>query len=402
MIAPFFRWLHATTPRGDFLAIAVTVSLAIELLYFILIWTGTFPDPELFRTFRFVWLLVSAVSYGSFRASAFHPLLDADYRRWLELSPWRAGKPLPSGPITLVAQDLVLLLALLGLYHELEWRLILFPCAFLVGFQFTSALLLWFTNHWGFAYLIGFGLGTAILFRDKFDILLGLLCVNYGVNLWGINRSLQTFPWKLGWRMECRSFKEAEEQKEKRSLGWPFDALSPESPALLIQKHDGICSSLLLGWLALTLTLVIPMRFEGWMVCLALTSYGMMFGCLFRIGVYVHTCYSPISLLGRISTRRWIIPRFDVIFVAPLLAVLTSGSFITIAILRLVALHVPGNRFKILTPDWQISLLFGTAITFYFLIQFTLGPSVNRWKLVGHHRTVFSPTGNKKLNFIEL
>src|SRR5262249_30265485 len=44
-------------------------------------------------------LVIAAIAYGVYRVVAFHPFYRADYRAWLEWTPWSSRKPLPIGPV---------------------------------------------------------------------------------------------------------------------------------------------------------------------------------------------------------------------------------------------------------------------------------------------------------------
>jgi hypothetical protein len=91
-----------------------------------------------------------------------------------------------------------------------------------------------------------------------------------------------------------------------------------------------------------------------------------------RIFVYLVGYFPPISTMGRVFTGRLIVPGYDVIFLAPLISVVTA--------LALMA--------------WMKDQGFGggavaaSGMTVFFLIILNSGPSLSKWRLTGSHRLV--------------
>jgi hypothetical protein len=92
-----------------------------------------------------------------------------------------------------------------------------------------------------------------------------------------------------------------------------------------------------------------------------------------RIVIYVAGYAPPISIFGRVATGRWIIPGYDVVFIAPLAAVaaawliMLTGEAAGIAI----ALYAP--------------LAAGAAVW----LALALPPRRETWQLTGHHRIAY-------------
>jgi hypothetical protein len=102
--------------------------------------------------------------------------------------------------------------------------------------------------------------------------------------------------------------------------------------------------------------------------------------CGIRLSIYCGSCRPPISLAGRLATRRFVIPGYDQIFVAPLLVLLIGIAG------PLILWHCEAND----------SLTAG--ITMFAMVAVTLGmgPTLGLWQLTGEHRiTVRSPRRSK-------
>ena len=103
-------------------------------------------------------------------------------------------------------------------------------------------------------------------------------------------------------------------------------------------------------------------------------------GCLLaggRLLAYTIGYMPPISFWGRVRTFRWIIPRYDVIFVAPLL------------ILALVAT-------LFWEPVWDIrpGRILAAITAGYVFIALGFPPTLEEWRLTGSHRII--PTVQKQ------
>src|SRR5262249_12037823 len=91
-----------------------------------------------------------------------------------------------------------------------------------------------------------------------------------------------------------------------------------------------------------------------------------------RLSLYLSGYLPPISIWGRLTTGRWIIPGYDKVFVAPLLAV-GLAAWMSTEILN-----------RNLDPRVYVPM-----VTFVFLAIFLgMGPSLKAWRLTGNHRIV--------------
>jgi hypothetical protein len=89
-----------------------------------------------------------------------------------------------------------------------------------------------------------------------------------------------------------------------------------------------------------------------------------------RIIVYCAVLHPPISLAGRVATGRFFIPRYDLVFVAPIVAPIAGW-------LVFRALQIDG-----FTQSLPIASGLGVAL----FILLAGGPGVRSWALTGHHR----------------
>jgi len=158
------------------------------------------------------------------------------------------------------------------------------------------------------------------------------------------------------------------DRMRRNILGWPFDTIRPRDVAASISYRDGLMVSLLAGWwMFVILERIEPQaRFGG--------NFVLAFICQFaiagRIGTYCWGYAPPINLWGRIFTLRWIIPGYDYVFLAPLLAAGVTGAGISVQ------------------PLWKAPVEIAAPVTLalMFIVTLTSAPTLERWRLTGKHR----------------
>ena len=101
------RWLRVVLPHWLWPAtILVIVQACVSAYYWR--WNGNpWRQPEELEPLVFL-LGLSLLLYGQYRVIAFHPLWRREYFAWLRETPWHRSRPLPLGPVHLVAQDVVI------------------------------------------------------------------------------------------------------------------------------------------------------------------------------------------------------------------------------------------------------------------------------------------------------
>src|SRR5262249_26299220 len=151
-------------------------------------------------------------------------------------------------------------------------------------------------------------------------------------------------------------------------LGWPFDCIRPRDVAASISYRDGLMLSLLAGWWVFVVFQRVgsPARVGGDLVL----GFICRFARAGRIGTYCWGYAPPISLWGRIFTLRWVIPGYDYVFLAPLLAAGVTGAGISVQ------------------PLWKAPVEIAAPVTLalMFIVTLTSAPTPERWRLTGKHR----------------
>jgi hypothetical protein len=354
-----------------------------------------------FRTGTMLALFVlGSILYGMHRLFGFHPLFQPDYRTWLQSTPWTSDKPLPLGPVHLVWQDLLIVLALgsLAVWRlQMPWfaPLLLVLLPYLVSLTLTLGA----TGERAVYYALAFGFGLLVYVSRIPTIVCALAAVLYFAAYLGLHRSLTRFPWRRPGKLrktaisavdkriaDCKAgeFASRMEQVQEglfpvfsaesaraKALGWPFDKLSPQESLSARRRVDVILFSLLVGWYLYALNRIGHTGDWDPITLWFLWSITAIFG-LIRICVYCAGYAPPISLLGRILTGRLIIPGYDQVFLGPICAMLTS-------IVAPLGLHRCGLPLNIAIP-------ISASLTLMVLVL--QGPSLPAWRLTGRHRLV--------------
>lgn len=295
----------------------------LAFLLVLLVWVySEYPDAE-GRRAASIFPGLGLFGFGLWRGVVFHPLFRPDYRRWLESTPWTPDRPLPFGPLQLVWQDLVVAIAFVT------------PAAFVNG---SEAFLVLAVGVLG--YLIGsiaafayvgprshlypvLALIALAVFAATFlyGLTAPLLMAAYLVTVHGQKRSLEHFPWP-------EQFPAVETITQ---LGWPYQQLDTKLKPEQIQNWERPVIGLLVG-----LTLFVGMWLNWISINPVLIQHGYFdvknfaAGCLIPLfGVLLVTrliwmiyCAPPISFWGRLAIGRPVIPRYDILFLAPILAFL--------------------------------------------------------------------------------
>lgn len=329
-----------------------------------------------FYKLRFQLAAGLALIYGVYRSLGFHPLARKEYFKWLQTTPWRPGLPLPLGPVHLVLQDACVVAALCGylLLRPVPWSLWLVPVALLFGYLATLCVVLWKTGQWWVTAVLAFGLGVVVFPLKPVAVTVFAAVCLYGVALVGLRASLRAYPWE-NWKAEQE--RRARERSAKQ-LGWPYARLMAPTMIPRLSYRDGFLASVLLAWWTVVLLELYVLAYGT-----ASAAPGLIFalwvlpmGALGRLVIYGSGHHPPISLAGRIRTGQWIIPGFDKVFFAPLLAVV--APFVCAAPYLLTI----GPTVGALRVALPLMVLVGSSILL------NAGPQLDEWRLTGHHRVV--------------
>jgi hypothetical protein len=370
------RWLRVVWPPWWALALAVLCFLLLQAPFLLLEFgqrASFFSIRDVEAQRAFVALTgVYAILYAVFRIAAFHPAVRPEYRRWLSASPWTSRKPLPLGPIHLVWQDLLLLtLAVAMGWPRLQWQTFIFLQVFFGTFLFGLGVLQVSLGARGWAYGVGCGIGFMVLFTFNPFPFFVTATATYVLAYLGLRASLARFPWENPPVVQPEEIL-ANRAKSQNDLGWPYDRLGPNRcNDYRIDLHDVLLIGALAGWWFFVVDYhfrLLPDASHGrYLVFCVLMSLGVVI----RLGVYCYGYSPPLNLLARLVHGKWIIPDYDQVFVAPLLAILVATAAGALA------------RWGI-DSFWTMPIAF--AVTWWVLLG--LGPSLPAWRLTGNHRIV--------------
>ncbi len=323
--------------------------------------------------------------YGIWRALGRNPLCWRDYRDWLCRTPWRSPQPLPWGHVLPVIQDViplaVLTLFVWGVAPENMWTL---PAiAALSAYAVSLFLLLLWRQPRDEMYVVVWLVTLGVYFRETPAVWTTLLLLNVALLGLAVHKTLEAIR-LLPRPFLTRQSDVADFVDENRPLGAPFTVLAPMPVGNTVPWRHAIAIGVTAALIVWSMRLGPPMQ-EGarmeWIFSLQIA----FFLALFRLMAYRPAVHSPLTLLGRLKTRRLVIPRFDCVYVAPLVIV-TSGTLIGFAI-RQMPVYL----------TTQLAIVLGILTT----LALGLPPSLEEWRLTGEHRlnlrwnsTKNSRTGN--------
>ena len=371
----FLSWLRLVFPP---LEVVLTAAAMLMLMNGLCLWVlfefGAAPPPEAIRI-RDACGLVTCLIIGFSRVTRFHPIFRPDYAAWLRLTPWHVGKPLPGGPVHLVPQDALTLVLIWIAMPEFAMNISLLPLLFLVGYLIASIIALYIAGVWPIAYLLAYGMGLVALtaHTPQNGLIVSLLL--YVFALLGIHMA-----WGCGWvPIELNNidhiFKRAglysgsTPEEQDSDLAWPYDQLAPRLPRYSISYRNGVLLSLLFGWWVYVVISLVKLPVDRRGVAMFVMTLVMALPAL-RALRYINGHRSPLNLPARIVCRLGFIPRYDVIFAAPILGVLIACL---------------GQRAVVqnIAPPEIVAPL---TVSLVFLVVLTMGPSFARWHLTGGHR----------------
>lgn len=338
----------------------------------------SFADmPEVVRV-RAVIIGAAAVVFAFYRVLRFHPGCSQAYADWLKLSPWEPQKPLPLGPVLPVWQDAVTIGALSGIavvHAHVNPQLPL--VAFVGTYLGVMSVVLLSTRQWPVCIALGF-LWPALLLPDlNFFGVESLMAVIAIVVFVGYRHSLTSFPWipvvsikrmsasTLQTEINFDAAGEPEDQRQLAKAGWPYWVLSAKYRRQSITTRNGAVISAMATWLCYCL-----IKSTGAKSQPELAVAVVLVAAVVRTTVYLVDARPPFNILGRLRTGRIVVPGFDQVFLAPILA----GSVATLADLVV--------RFS---GDW-FPMTEAGVVGMCLCILLNTGPSLKTWMLTGQNR----------------
>jgi hypothetical protein len=315
-------------------------------------------------------LILGSAALGVYRVVAFHPYFRTNYYRWLKTTPWTVRKPLPGGPVELVPEDGLALggLILLGALQP-GTRSIELIDVFLFSHTVGLVGTFWRTGVAGFGYTAAWLLGFVPPLWTRPWLALVVLVGIYLFVHEGLWQALRRFPWPGEGILGDLGL--VPDPDAIPPCGWFFDRLHRDiRSARGIVWRDAILACLLGSWWIYVLTSLIPNRMDRFGVLAMLVAFAMSIAPGARLAVYSPGYRAPIGFWGRIRTFRWIIPGYDQMFVAPLLALVAAPM--TVMLLRAFG-----------TP---VEIRTSIAIGMTALVALITPPRLRRWRLTGRHR----------------
>jgi len=386
MMAGIFRWKRLVLPPWWAVALILLAYLSIDAFRLYLGWWFDLPGPstgwwldaggdvKLFPQAQWVVLGAAAVAFAVYRA-AFHPAHRPGYRAWLACTPWTAAKALPLAPVHLILQDGAILGLLLLLMRTTGRELMLPAFAFLFAYQIAMALTLLITGQRWAAYGLLLCLSIALRLLPAGLAGIAVLVLVYPLTYRAHLRCLAHFPWRTKDPLAADIVRVLAASRPRPSvgshpLGFPFQYLAPKQAVPAISLAEGTMVSLLAGAWGHAIVVNWPDA-ESQYGCSVLVCLGPVLAAnVVRLILFCGHYWPPISLLGRLATRRYVVWRYDRVLVAPWLAllVLVAGG--------LQFLPTGAGR------TWGMPLVLAVGLW----LNLNLGPRLLDWRLTGGHR----------------
>jgi hypothetical protein len=390
LIQDFDRWMSVVLVRFWHLVTLICLGVIVWLLFPIikLLFWQSYPGAasswlELFSENRgpVGFSIVMMLMYGAIRGGYFHPLVNLPYGLFLARAPWQYPARMPLGPLQLVWQDavVVLLATAIVILPPTDLRFIVWvPMTFVVAHAFVQCFANWYSGgRWAlttFAFLVG----CLFLAQGYVWLTLGLVGAIGMVGSRSIDLTLIDFPYDVCRRRDLRLFEIAAPSINR--VAWPVAPSGRLPWYYRIAQGDALLVGAIVAWLMFCAASREPNERDAASGLLVVHGFLAVLAVAARFLLYFAEHLPPISLLGRIATRRWIIPRYDVIYVAPLIAAAVAYAMPTLLTWRF---NVP--------PITAIPLSTAATIT----LAFGLPPKWEEWHLTGHYREFRAVAGAK-------
>lgn len=373
-----YRWFQVVLPPVWVLCLAtLCYGFTVGLQQFVLKYDAA-HEAMYFGQMRHVIVIALAVLYGCYRGTTFHPAFQEDYLAWLSRTPWRFPKPLPLGPVLVVAQDwiVLLLLEVMLLDVPLEMRIVLIG-SFFFALCSCWTIWIWLTDSRSAAYQMGYALGAVVLAYSFSPLVAAAIMIAvYILSLMRWKQSFAAFPWPT-YMMRKQNVRRSQiirqANKSRRSghtdlSGWPYDFLSPQ-PQPQLPKQERLVIVGLVGWWVFAL-LSLESRLAPQELVFINSQTVLVFAalhCLITVLLYVGSYWPPISFLARITTGRWIIPSYDAALL-PLVYYL--------GVLAVVVVLTTFHELR-----WSARYVAPVTLTTYLALVAIATPDLQKWRL---------------------
>ncbi|MEZ5944670.1 MAG: hypothetical protein R3C18_25055 [Planctomycetaceae bacterium] len=285
--------------------------------------------------------------YAALRYSHTLPVGDGHFRDWIAATPWTSDRALPWGSPFFHYSDLLLLVVISAGFAIAPPVDRLSPAIPPMGTMFLLA---------GAAVFVLYVLSRSalLLMRAKSSVCTWIIILAYPIQLFyawnAISGSIpallilvlvtvmQLVAQEFALKQIIRDLSKAlyacdDEQNEfghmrkygpqGAGFGWPFTTLSPlAKTGRVISVRDGLLGALCLGMITFVFAQLQMQSGENVRAANGFLWFCTVVFVLVRFALYLPAFTSPVV---RYKTGRWIIPREDRVFVAPLLALLAAG-----------------------------------------------------------------------------
>ncbi len=343
---------------------------------------------------RFIILTIVSVFYGISRAAVFNPRNNKKYMEWLALTPWQADKPLPLGPVHIVWRDIGILAIMFTMawfwatlppqYNELRVYGVGNPVSIIAVFLAIYIACLLLTIPWKQQPLISAAIlflipWTVFPFKNIYFAMFVLLAI-YGLVYKTIRLWLKDFPWNTEFWNENRKQKLLTTAISKGVIGPPQRVLNHPIIYYNASKYNvpwkwTLIFATICAWWVFVLGWIKPEDKQGnvYVPALLVMIIQAVVLLVIRTILYFSGTLPPISLIGRIITKNWIIPRYDKALIAPLLTLIitTSGILIT---------------YKIGTTHNAGAIILAATTFLVWLITLKMPPGLEEWRFTGCYR----------------
>ncbi len=263
------------------------------------------------------------VAWGLFKGLAYHPVFDAKYSAWLARTPWDPSLPLPKGPLHIVWSEIVGLAAFTAVVVPTGYALGHTPAtiaaipalAFLIGSALAWTLANLMTGQSAHCYVAG-ALPVVYAAAAPEQAPVGVLPLLFAAVGWhGVRGSLRKFP-AYGEPLLVRT---TVLTNLKDIFGWPYNRLLTHRECRVGKLRAAAEASLAGGWVWLLVVAVEKSEPGEVPALFPVAAMSAFAAAVMRYGAYVPAVCDRFCIDLRLARGQWIVPKHDVIFVAPLL-----------------------------------------------------------------------------------
>ena len=291
-----------------------------------------------FSVFRTMLIIFSPIGYAVWRTSKFLPFPHMLYGGWLSLTPWKYGQQLPAGPVFFNITD-IFVIAIFCLTTLIDKKTafwipaIIFALTYIILTTFSTIYISKDKKYWVKRILIIIILPLCVYpycSKYSFGIIATLALV---ISQLHIRDLLKDFPWNTPLWTSNFTDDLAQSSIDYAITGWPFSSLAcfPKKTFFPQEFKIYLLVAFMVTWWAHCFLGFMKNSSEGFdSVCYTFIIITYTAGLLgYRLLKFAGTM-PPISFWGRIFTARFIIPKFDKLWVAVILMILTASASISV------------------------------------------------------------------------